>query len=423
MFVRLVRQSLARSPRRKLMTIAAVALASSIAAAMLAVLVDIGDRVSRELRSFGANLLVTPQAAALPVEIGGIDYRPVADATFIPESTLPKLKATFWRNNITAFAPFLPATVELGGNKVVVEGTWFYRQYTAPGNEKLHTGVRDLNRTWKVDGAWIEDPAADPAAQEALVGSALARRLDVRPGGRVTLWGQPFVVHGLLLTGGEEDDQIFTRLETVQQFTGRPGQVSRIQVGALTKPEDAFARKDPTRMTTEEYDRWYCTPYISSIAHQIHEQLPMAVARPIRRVADNEGRILSQVRLLMLLVSVAAMVTAALMIWSAMATTVLERRSEIAVMKAVGAQNGLIAALFAVEVGLQGAVGGALGVLAGVALARQVSWQVFHSPLELSPLLPVLVILAAVAASLAGSAVPMRAALRLEVAPVLKEES
>ena len=423
MFARLVRQSLARSPRRKLMTIAAVALASSIATAMLAVLVDIGDRVSRELRSFGANLLVTPRAAALPVEIGGIDYRPVADATFIPESALPKLKVTFWRHNITAFAPFLPATVEVGGSKVVVQGSWFNRQYTAPGNEKLTTGVRDLNRTWKVDGAWIDDRASDPAAREALVGSALAGRLGVRPGGRVNLWGEPFIVRGLLLTGGQEDDQIFTRLETVQRFTSRPGQVSRVQVGALTKPEDAFARRDPTLMTTAEYDRWYCTPYISSIAHQIHEQLPMAVARPIRRVADNEGRILSQVRLLMLLVSMAAMVTAALMIWSAMATTVLERRSEIAVMKAVGAQNGLIAALFAVEVSLQGAVGGALGVLAGVALARRVSQQVFHSPLELSPLLPGLVILAAVAASLAGSAVPMRSALRLEVAPVLKEES
>lgn len=423
MFVRLVRQSLTRSPRRKLLTVAAVALASSIAMAMLAVLVDIGDRVNRELRSFGANLVVSPKSSALPVEIGGLDYRPVADQTFIPDNALPRLKSIFWRNNITAFAPFLPATVELAGRRVVVQGTWFRRRYAASSGEWLTTGLRDLNTTWRVSGDWIDDTSADAGAREVLVGSTLARRLKIEPGSRVSLWGESFLVRGLLLTGGEEEDQIFTRLETVQQLTRRPGEVARLQVGALTKPEDAFARKDVRKMTPQEYDRWYCTPYIGSIAHQIQEQMPMAVARPIRRVAETEGRILSQVRLLMLLVTLAAMVTAALMIWSAMATTVLERRPEIAIMKAVGAQNGLIASLFAVEVLFQAIVGGALGVAAGAALARRVSLEVFQAPLDLSPLLPTLVIAAAVAVALVGSAVPMRAALRFEVAPVLKEES
>ena len=271
MFLRLVRQSLARSPRRKLMTIAAVALASSISTAMLAVLLDIGDRVNRELRSFGANLLVSPKAAGLAVEIGGVDYRPVADATFIPEDQVPRLKATFWQNNITAFTPFLSAQAR-HGSSLVLQGTWFRRNYTPPGaKETLSTGVRDLNPTWQVEGQWIHDSTADPTAREVLVGSALARRLGVQPGARLNFLGEDFLVRGLLLTGGDEENQLFTRLETVQQLTGRPGQVARIQVGALTKPEDAFARKDRAKMTPEEYDRWYCTPYISSIAHPIQE--------------------------------------------------------------------------------------------------------------------------------------------------------
>jgi putative ABC transport system permease protein len=423
MFVRLVRQSLARAPRRKLTSVAAIAMASSIAMAMLAVLMDIGDRVSRELRSFGANLMVTAKSPALPVEIGGVEYRPLAGADYIPENLLPKLKSTFWRNNITAFAPFLPATIDMGGDKIVVNGTWFRRHYITDSREELATGVRDLNLTWKVEGQWIDDPAPDLSAREVMIGSALARRLGLRPGSQIELGGQVFLVRGLLVTGGEEENQIFTRLETAQQLTGRPGQVVRIQVGALTKPEDAFARKDPRRMTAEEYDRWYCTPYISSIAHQIQEQLPMAVARPIRRVAENEGRILQQIQFLMLLVSLAAMLAAALMIWSAMATTVLERRPEIAIMKAIGAQNGLIAALFAVEVIVQGAAGGILGAAGGIFLARRVSLQVFHSPLELPAILPFLVILAAIGVALAGSAVPLKSALRFDIAPVLKEEA
>ncbi len=421
MFVRLVRQSLTRSPRRKLLTVAAVALASAIATAQLAALLDIEDRVSRELRSFGANLLISPKAAELRVEIAGVDYRPVTAGAFIPEEALPRLKATFWRNNITAFAPFLPATADVGGQRTVVEGTWFRRVYRAPGGETLRTGVRDLNPTWRVDGSWIDDNDADPMAREALLGSALARRLGLAAGASLSLFGEPFLVRGLLETGGEEENRIFTRLETVQHATGRPGQVARIQLGALTKPEDDFARKDPKKMTPQEYDRWYCTPYLSAIAHQIEEQIPAAAARPIRQVADNEGRVLARVKRLMLLVSLAAMLAAAMLIWSAMATTVVERRAEIAVMKAVGAQNGLIAALFAVEAAVQGALGGALGAAAGVLAARSVSLQVFGAMLETPPLLGPVVILAAVAAALAGAAVPMRAALRFEIAPVLKE--
>jgi putative ABC transport system permease protein len=70
MFFRFVSQSIRRSPRRKAMTVAAVAMGTAVATAMLGVMLDIGDRVNRELRSLGANLLVTPKARSLPVEIG-----------------------------------------------------------------------------------------------------------------------------------------------------------------------------------------------------------------------------------------------------------------------------------------------------------------------------------------------------------------
>ena len=64
----------------------------------LALALDVGDRLAREFRSLGANLLVTPQADSLPLEIGGVDYRPVNAGAYLPESDLPKLKTIFWRN-------------------------------------------------------------------------------------------------------------------------------------------------------------------------------------------------------------------------------------------------------------------------------------------------------------------------------------
>jgi putative ABC transport system permease protein len=421
MFLRFVSQSIRRSPRRKAMTVAAVAMGTAVATAMLGVMLDIGDRVSRELRSLGANLMVTPKAQSLPVEIGGISYRPVSTTQdFIPEDQVQKIKSTFWQLNITGFAPSLRASASLDGRNVPVEGVWFRRRFRGADGSMLEAGLRTVNGAWKVDGRWIDDRDRNDGALDAMVGGAVARRLGVKPGDTLQLFGQPFSVAGIITTGGDEEDQIFVRLEVLQRLVNRVGQVDAVQVGALTKPEDEFARKDPTKMTPKEYDRWYCTPYISSIAHQIEEVLPMAVARPIWRVADNEGKVLGKIRGLMLLITLAALASAGLTVWSVMATTVLERRSEIAIMQATGAANGLVAALFSTEVALEGAAGGLIGSWVGLLMAGWVGRAVFQTSLETPAMLGPVVVGAAVLASVAGAAQPLRRALLLEPAVTLR---
>src|SRR5580698_6095895 len=111
MFLRLVADSFGRRPRHKLLTGAALALGMAVATAALSVSLDVGDRLSREFRSLGANLIVTPAADSLPVEIGGVDYRPANAGAYLPESDLPKVKTVFWHNNILAFAPTLEVPV------------------------------------------------------------------------------------------------------------------------------------------------------------------------------------------------------------------------------------------------------------------------------------------------------------------------
>lgn len=420
MFLRFVSQSVRRSPRRKAMTVAAVAMGAAVATAMLGVMLDIGDRVNRELRSLGANLLVTPKARSLPVEIGGISYRPVSREDYIPEDQIPKIKSTFWQLNITGFAPSLRAAVQLQGQNVPVEGVWFLRRLRGPDGSMLEAGLRTVSGAWKVDGRWVNDRSPDSAALDCMVGGAVARRLGLRPGSTLELFGQPFTVAGIVSTGDEEEDRVFVSLETLQRLVHRPGQVDAVQVGALTKPEDDFARKNPAKMTPAEYDRWYCTPYISSIAHQIEEVLPMAVARPIWRVADNEGKVLRKIRGLMLLICLAALASAGLTVWSVMATTVLERRGEIAIMQATGAGNWLVAALFSAEVALEGAAGGLIGSWVGLLLAEWVGRSVFRTALEIPAMLGPVVVGAAVIASVAGAAQPLRRSLLLEPAVTLR---
>ena len=107
----------------------------------------------------------------------------------------------------------------------------------------------------------------------------------------------------------------------------------------LTKPADALSVRDPQSLTPTEYDRWFCSPYISSISYQIGNAMPGVDVRAIRRVADTEGRILSRISTLLWIVTLAALIAAALAVAATSATTVLERRAEVGVMKALGAPN------------------------------------------------------------------------------------
>ena len=187
-------------------------------------------------------------------------------------------------------------------------------------------------------------------------------------------------------------------------------------------PEDEFSRRDPNTMTAEEYDRWYCSPYISSILHQITEALPGTASRAIRPVAETQGNVLGKMTFLMGMLAILALVAAALSISSLASLAVAERQREIALMKAIGAQDWLVSGLFLAEAAAQGIIGGALGFLAGQALARLLGRVVFGSDVVIHwPLLPVM-LLVALAVSFAGTWLPLRRAAHFQPAAVLRGE-
>ncbi len=434
MFLRLVGESFSRTPRRKVLAAAALALGIGVATATLSVALDVGDRLAVEFRSLGANLLVTPQGDTLPLEIGGVDYRPVDTGAYLPQGDLGKLKTIFWRNNIMGFAPFLdvPVKAQAGGSSVALPatliGTWYKHAVPVPDGSTFTTGVSLTHPWWHVDGHWFDD-----GAEQCVVGEALARRAGIKPGAALevrassdsaeageraaTLW-----VTGIVSTGGTEDEAILAPLGVAQRLANRPGEFRRLLVSALTKPENEFARRDPAAMTPAEYDRWYCTAYISSIALQVQQVLPGVEARPIRRVAEGEGRILSRVSSLMWLVTLASLVAAALAVGATTASTMLERRAEVGLMKALGAGSGLIGAFFLVEQLLLALAGGGVGYALGMGLAQVLGKSVFGvPPVPRLILLPVVLALAA-AIAVIGSFVPLRRAARFDPAPILRGE-
>jgi putative ABC transport system permease protein len=427
MFLRIVSDSFTRKPRRKVLTAAALALGMAVATATLTVALDVGDRLAREFRSLGANLLVTPASDTLPLEIGGVDYRPVDAGAYLPEGDLGKLKTILWRNNVMGFAPFLDVPVAIASTGSQPEsheeliGTWYSHSVPVPDGSAFATGISATDPWWRVDGRWFSD-----ASEEGVAGAALAQRLNLRAGSKVKIDAgghtRTLTITGIVSTGGREDNAILAPLKIAQDLASRPGEYRTLLVSALTKPADTFSERDPSTMTPVEYDRWYCSPYISSISHQIQQQLPGVEVRAIRQVAEGEGRILTRVSGLMWIVTIAALFAAALAVGATSATTVLERRSEIGLMKALGASGRAIGAFFVAEQLFLALVGGVLGYALGIILARALGIGIFGVAPELRwILLPIVLVLAA-AVALLGSLLPLGRASRVDPAPVLRGE-
>ena len=438
MFARLVGESFARNPRRKILTAAALVVGIAVATATLTVALEVGDRLAIEFRSLGANLIVNSQSDTLPVEIGGVDYRPVDEGAYLKEADLGKLKTIFWRHNILGFTPFLdvPARVIPGNDEKVfvatLIGTWYEHDVPVPDGTSFRTGVSLTHPWWRIQGQWFQE-----GQDECVVGEAFARGYpggisigrtiylekiapDVLPGGLARL--SSLRVVGIVSTGDAEDRGVLVPLTFAQNFSAHPGQFRQLFVSALTKPADMLAERDPATLTPTEYDRWFCSPYISSISFQITTVLPGTNVRAIRRIAETEGRVLTRVSTLLWIVTLASLIAACLAVAATSATTVIERRAEIGIMKAIGATNALVASLFLVEQLMLAIVGGSIGFVFGVGLARVLGESVFGSPAPPRVvLLPIVLGLAAVVA-IVGSLVPLRRAAHLNPAPVLRGE-
>jgi len=418
MLFRILRESFFRGKRRKLIAVTAMTLGTGIATGLFSVALNSGDKINLELKRYGANLIVLPEEDSLPLEIAGLDYSALLANGYLQEADLPRLKETFWRHNIVGFVPELSAPVVLikatAQHPVTLIGTWFDRALPVQDQPDFRTGLRHLASYWQVNGEWI----SDEARREVMIGNELARRFNLSVGDSLTLAVaqrlEKFFIRGLVTTGGPEEQQLFAPLAVVQRLINQPGKIKKILVSALTNPEDDFARQPIAQMTREEYDRWYCTPYVSSIALQLREAIPGAETRIVRRIAEGEGALLRKTSLLMFLIALAIFCTSILGVTSTMTTTVLERRKEVGLFRALGAEASQISSVFIGEALVMGLFGGLAGCGLGHLIARQIALQIFGAPLQYNPLsLPVAVVIAMLIATL-GSLIPLRKALRFD---------
>ncbi len=419
MFLRLLWESFVRQRRRKLLAGAAILLGTTAVTAMLALATTIGDRIHRELAVYGANIVVYPKADQQEVKVGGVDVKPSTGGATLKESDLAKLKTIFWANNITGISPELPLKIHVAGVERPVDATGFWFDH-ALGAGAARTGAPQLHPTWKLAGAYPK------SSGEVVLGRNLAASLNKQAGDVLELGESKLRVTGVVDTASSFDAQVLMPLAEAQALSQQPNAMARVEVSARTKPEDAFARRDPDTLPAKLRDRWYCSPYANSIAYQIREAIPGSQAEQVRRVEQTEGTVLARISGLMWLVSGAALLAAGFAVSAAMATAVLERRGEIGLMRSLGASKSAIAMLFYAESGLLAVLAGSVGYLAGSGLAFWLGARIFPGdgapPVLNFVLLPVIVAMALIVA-VAGSTPSIRKALSMDPSAVLRADA
>ncbi|MDR3204547.1 MAG: ABC transporter permease [Deltaproteobacteria bacterium] len=436
MFWKMIKGSFFIRRRAHLLTALTVALGVSLAAALLGVMFDIGDKVNKELKSYGANLNAVPKGASVIgalYELGDIGQSEMAiKNNYILEDELYKIKMIFWAYNIVDFAPYLTVKVKAEGFPTSLIGSWFNKSLDLPTGEKVVTGMDNLKSWWVLEGERVDERDI----RGILVGRELANKLNLKLGSTIKVTPEVIIegegnqssepevltVRGIFESGGDEDDTIFASLILAQKIASKPGLVERVEISALTTPDNELARRaaqNPGSLSRLEWDTWYCTAYISSIAYQIEEILPSVRVKPILKVAQSEGAILEKTELLIILLTVLTLGCASLAISNLVTANIMERSVEIGLLKALGATNISVSVLFLAETLLAALAGGVLGYVVGLALSQLVGLTVFGSYIAVKPLVIPLALLMVIFVTLLGSLPALKALTSLKPAEVL----
>jgi putative ABC transport system permease protein len=405
MWFRLLRANIRRARGGFFMMLVATALGCALVSALLAVSLGVQEKISRELNRYGANIQVRPSGASL-----------------LSENDVAALKTTiFWRHNIVGLSPYLYETMQVKGpagtSRAVVAGAWFNKR--VPAQEEFRTGLKTTAPYLKLRGRW----PADESRAEAVLGVAVARRIGARVGDRIRLDSgevtDTVAVVGIVEGGGYEDQQVIVPLDHLQATLGAGEGVSQVLVSAVTVPLDSFGRRNPKTMTRREFDKWYCTAYVTSVASELQQTVKGSVAGPVWAVVEAEGKVLSQLSLLIYTLVALSLVASALAVSTTFTSNILRRRRDVGLLKALGGRPWQVGSVLLAESATAGVIASLLGFALGWRLADYIGQTVFGAPFEFGIALLPISLGTALMITITGSIVPLREAMRVPAAEVM----
>ncbi len=377
MLFKMIKSSIFKNKTQKFLAFLTCFLATLLICTMLNITLSIGNEITKDLRSYGSNIVVLPKGSSLSIEIGNEIYEPLKDKNYLEEKDLHIIKEIFWRNNISAFAPFLEGKIAFNQNKeALIVGTYFDKLINVSDEEDFKTGIKSLYPFLELSGKWAKDDSLD----ELMLGEDFARENALKVGDFLELGGKKMQVVGILAHSDKMSNKIITSLALAGELLGKKGLYSRAEVSALTIPENDLAqkaRRDASALNQLEFDTWYCTAYAGSIAYQIEEDLKGSSAKVLNSINDAQNLIVKKIQSLMALTSIICIIVASIAISSLMSSELHRRKKEIGLLKVLGANTFEIYLLFASENLVIALISAVFGFAFGILISQIIALMIF----------------------------------------------
>lgn len=362
MFLRMLMRAAVLRRGRAASALLAMVVAAAVATAMLNLYVDVQAKLRKEFRNYGANIVVVEK-----------------DGQALPADALAKVESALAGRGLAVPFAYVVARTS-GGHSVVVSGTNLDQ-------------VRKLDSWWSVT-AWPS------ASQDALVGARASAAISPQ-GNPFDLSFQGRTIHlnlaGILRTGASEDSRIYLSLQDFESWTGVQPSTIEITSSGSSEEVDAVIRK-------------------------LSQALPAANVQPIRQIMEGEARVLGKTRATLAAAAALIIATAALCVLSTLVGWVFDRRRDFAIMKALGASEGLIGGFFAAEAAALGAVGAIFGFGIGVGVAAWIGRANFHAPVVARFNVLPIVFMGSIAVALISAVLPIFLLRRVQPAMILRGE-
>lgn len=410
MFLRIILASLKQNKDNRFLAFLTIFLSVMLIACMLNITLKIGNEIAKQLRSYGSNIVVLPRANNLSIEINGREYSPLKNDVFLEEKYLYKIKEIFWRNNITAYAPFL--SFKSDGFSLV--GTYFNKNINISDEPDFRVGTENLYQFWVVDGRYPKDDSLN----EALAGANLGLKI----GDEIKLGEYQVKIVGILKESENEANKIIAPLALIQALSNKSGLIDKVEVLAMTIPENDLsikARRNIDNLDSLEYDLWYCSAYVGSIAHQIEQEYPGASAKAVLSVSQTQSQISKKIQNLMAVISVLALIISSICITSLLSAQINKRKKQIGLLKALGASASSIYLLFVSEIFIVCIFASLLGALGGYILSFLIAYKIFGAFIGISFMVLPLSVIFGLIICIFGSALPLKSVIKLLPAEVL----
>lgn len=375
MYLKMITSAFVRRLSRVVIASLSIIVGATTLSALGIITYTVPEQIARELRSYGANLVVST-AGTQQMQL---DHLQTINDALADHGA-----------KVVGYAPYRQDNLLFNQQPVSAMATDF----------ELAIAMRPY---WSIEGELPSEPG------EVLVGRDLVKRFGFEVGDELQLVAQleegvdsrpvSVTVSGLLRTGGVEDAMLLLSLDDLETILPSDGRIDMIEYSLLA---DAAQ--------------------LESIAQVIGDTDEAVHAQVVKRITKSESSVLLTLRSLIWLVSIVIGALTLISVSTTMNAVVGERATELALKKALGASNRQLVGEFIGEGVILGLFGGLIGALCGIAVGGFVTKEVFNLSLSASLwVIPATMVIAALVSGL-GSFLTVNRIININPALVLGGE-